>query len=324
VSGAPQISLIIPTLGRRELLRRVLDRLDRQSERKFEVVVVADATYGQVTELDQLVTSRAFPVRRLQAGLPGASAARNVGWQASSTPLLLFLDDDILPGPRLVEQHLREHARHPAPEVGVLGCVRWADELRVTPFMRWLEHGIQFDYPSIERNGPVWGHFYTANVSVKRELVQQVGGFDQEHLPFGYEDLDLALRMHQDAGFRLLYNPAAAAEHVHPMDMEFWQRRVVRIAASERRFVELHPEVPAYFHDMFSAAAAQPRVASPPERILRLVPRSVPLLGPRLWSLADCFYRQSLAAPFLRAWDAARPQASSGPEASINFGSSGP
>src|SRR3954452_8154751 len=199
-----RISVVIPTLGRPGLLARVLDRLDAQTERDFEVIVVADAAERALGEVDRAVAGRA---RRLQAARPGASAARNAGWRAAGAPLLLFLDDDILPAPGLVAEHVEWHRRRPEPEVGVLGHVRWADELEVTPFMRWLEHGIQFDYPGIQGTDAGWARFYTANASVKRELVEQAGGFEEQRLPFGYEDLDLALRM-RDLGFRLLYNRA--------------------------------------------------------------------------------------------------------------------
>jgi GT2 family glycosyltransferase len=223
--------------------------------------------------------------------------------------LLLFIDDDILPDPQLVAEHLLWHDRHPLREIGVLGHVRWAAELRVTPFMRWLEHGIQFNYPSISGEETVWGNFYTANVSVKRELVERAGGFDEQRLPFGYEDLDLALRMHRADGFRLLYNRSAAAEHVHPMDLDFWKQRVKRIAISERQFVALHPEIPAYFHDLFADAAARPRVSGQVERVARFVPRWLPLVGPYAWSRLDLYYRQALAAPFIEAWDQASGEA---------------
>jgi len=182
--------------------------------------------------------------------------------------------------------------------------VRWADELEVTPFMRWLEDGIQFDYPNIEGTEAGWGRFYTANASVKRGLLERVGGFDEERLPFGYEDLDLALRMHAH-GFRLLYNRAAVAEHLHPMDLEFWKRRVSRIAISERRFVAMHPEVPPYFYELFSAAAAAPPARGRGARLARFGPRSLPVIGPRVWGSADAAYRQALAGPFLEAWQAA-------------------
>jgi hypothetical protein len=113
--------------------------------------------------------------------------------------------------------------------------------------------------------------------------------------------------MHQLGGFRLLYNRSAAAEHVHPMDLDFWKQRVQRIAASERQFIEIHPEIPAYFHDLFSDAAGRPSVSGRSATLARFVPRRLPLVGPYVWSRADLFYRQALAGPFLEAWVTARP-----------------
>jgi glycosyltransferase involved in cell wall biosynthesis len=301
------IGIVIPTLGRHALLRRVLDRLDRQTapQGSFEVVVVADAKEERLDEIDRALEGRSFPARRLRGPRPGASAARNEGWRALDSPLVLFVDDDILPEPELVAQHLGWHDRHPQEEIGVLGHVRWADELDVTPFMRWLEHGIQFDYPNIDGEDAGWARFYTANASVKRTVIERVGGFEEERLPFGYEDLDLALRMHEQTGFHLLYNRAAVAEHVHPMDLEFWKRRVARIAISEREFVRMHPDFRPYFYELFSKAASDPRANGRGERLARFVPRSLPVLGERVWSSADAVYRQALAGPFLEAWEAA-------------------
>lgn len=296
------LSIIIPTLGRQRLLGRVLDRLEHQTRaREFEVIVVSDTKERDVAAVDAVVAGRSFPLRRLSATRPGASAARNVGWRAASAPIILFLDDDVLPEPALIEEHLTWHERYEDGRVGVLGQVRWADELEVTTFMRWLELGIQFDYPRIEGIDAGWGRFYTANVSVKRALVDKAGGFEEERLPFGYEDLDLARRM-ELLGFRLLYNRAASAEHLHPMDLDFWRRRVARIAISERQFVSMHPDVPPYFFDMFTAAAAAPRARGRGVQLARWVPSSVPWLGPKVWGSVDAFYRQALADPFLAAW----------------------
>jgi GT2 family glycosyltransferase len=304
--SAPKLTVVIPTLGRLATLRHVLDRFDRQHVRPgdFELIVAADAAAERSTELERLVENRNYPVSLVQATLAGASAARNAGWRSARAPLILFTDDDVLPDAELVEEHLDWHQRNPLPEIGVLGDVRWAQELAVTPFMRWLEHGIQFNYPSIAGEETVWGNFYTANASIKRVLVERVGGFDERRLPYGYEDLDLALRMHQNSGFRLLYNRRASAEHLHPMDLDFWTQRVRRIAVSEREFVALHPEVPAYFHELFADAAARPPMPALIERLARFVPRRVPLIGARVWYRLDLFYRQALAPAFLEAWEA--------------------
>jgi hypothetical protein len=217
----------------------------------------------------------------------------------------LFLDDDVLALPGLVAAHLAAHDREPAADVGVLGHVRWARRPRPTAFMRWLDDGIQFDFRGLAPGADAgWWRFYTANASVKRTMLERVGGFDEERFPFGYEDLDLAARM-ADHGFRLRYEPDALAEHVHPQTIEDWRERVSRIAASERRFCERHPQARPYFRELFTEAVNAPPARGHGARLAGVIPRGVPWLGPRVWASFDMWHRQQLAGPFLAAWEAA-------------------
>jgi len=301
--GEPKLSIVIPTLGRHGTLARVLERLERQTAPDtFEVLVVVDEEETDLSAVGAAVAGRPYPLRTLVRPSPGASAARNTGWRAARAPLVLFLDDDVMPEAPLVSEHLDWHSRHPAPEVGVLGLVRWADELRVTPFMRWLERGVHFDFANIEGEEAGWGRFYTANVSVKRELLALVGGFDEERLPFGYEDLDLAYRMHAH-GFRLLFNRRATGEHVREMTLESVRARMPMMASSERAFCAKHPEIPPYFLNMFSEAASRPPAPHRLAHLARVVPPGAPLLGRRVWASADARFKEALAPDFMRAWE---------------------
>jgi GT2 family glycosyltransferase len=303
------LTIVIPTLDRPAVLARALDRLVRQDapDGSFEVVVVADARDSDVDAVRGAVYGRPFAVRVLQAEAPGASAARNLGWRSARGELVLFLGDDILADPGLVSGHLDWHALDGDGTVGVLGDVRWAEELRVTPFMRWLEDGIQFDYRRIDGVHAGWGRFYTANVSLKRSLLERSGGFDAGRLPYLYEDLDLARRL-DGLGFRLLYNRAASGEHLHPVTLDSWRTRAAQIAVAEREFVRLHPDVPAYFHELFSAAARAPRARGRGARLARFVPHGTPWLGRRVWSSVDAYYRQQLADSFLSAWESSESE----------------
>ena len=294
---------MIPTLRRHGKLRRVLDRLERQSSpARFELLVVADAAEPDPAGLDAVLAGRPYPARRLVGSRPGASAARNAGVRAAAAPLVLFLDDDVLPEQQLVAEHLSWHERHPGEEGGVLGLVRWADELRVTPFMRWLERGVQFDFARIDGEEAGWGRFYTSNASVKRGMLERVGGFDEERLPFLYEDLDIAYRM-QAHGFRLLFNPRATGEHLHEMTIEDLRARVPLLAASERAFCAKHPEIPPYFLEMFRQAAAAPPARGRLSWLAPVVPPEVPVIGRRVWDTVESRFKQALAPNYLRAWE---------------------
>jgi GT2 family glycosyltransferase len=310
----PRLSVVIPTRDRPGELSRCLERLERQAERRFEVLVVSDRDESEPHATVAAIGARTLPVRHLTGTGPGASGARNAGWRAAQAPVVLFLGDDLLASPRLVEEHLRAHDEHPEHEVGVLGGVEWARELRVTPFMRWLDRGVQFDFGAIEGEEAGWGRFYTANASVKRELLEAVGGFD-EGFPYLYEDLDLAKRMHDEHGFRLLYRPRARGEHLHAVTLESYRGRMATIARMERRFAAKHPGFEPYFHELFARAAAAPPARGRGARLAARLPRGVPWLGPRVWASADAWFAQQLAPAFLEAWDAAgeaQPPASSG------------
>jgi len=301
-----RLSVVISTLGMYESLERVLAGYERQEADRdaFEVIVAVDRADPEPETVDRLLEGRPFPTSRVTGRIPGLSANRNVGWRAAATPLVLFTDNDTIPAPNLVSEHLAWHRDNPGEEVAVLGHVRWAPELRSTTFMRWLDRGIQFDYLNIEGVEAGWGRFYGANVSVKRALLQRVGDFEEERLPYGYEDLEWARRA-SDEGLRVLYDRDAVVDHLRPMTLEFWQRRARRVAVSELQFVRMHPDVPPYFHRLFSRAAAQPRARGRGRYVAAAVPRWVPWLGPKAWTSVDLYFKQQIAPHFLAAWSEA-------------------
>ena len=305
-AAGPELTVVIPTLGARPVaLGRALDsalRSAREAGAAVQLLVVSDAADPEPTDTALLVGSR-IGTRHLRASRPGASAARNTGWRAAEAPLVLFLDDDILAGPALIAEHLAGHRADPADAAAVLGLVRWAAEIAPTALMRWLDRGIQFGYGELQDGGDAgWGRLYTANVSLKRAALERVQGFDEERFPFGYEDLDLGLRLHHELGLRLQYRAAAVAEHLHEPRLAEWRDRIARIAVAERAFVACHPDVPPYFHDLFTRALAQPAPRGRGARLAGVIPPSAPWLGVRAQASAEARFLHDLGPRFLAAW----------------------
>ena len=295
----------MPTLGNHAVLRRVLDGYERQTAavHRFEVIVVADREEPRIDAVTDAASGRSYRVRVLRGELPGASANRNAGWRAADAPIILFADSDTIPTRDLIAEHLRWHDRIPAAEVGVLGLVRWARGVEVTPFMRWLEYGVQFDYKSIPGTEASWAHFYSSNASVKRAMLERVGGYDDRRLPYGYEDLDWGYRA-REHGLRLMFNRRAVVDHWRTMTIENWQTRAPRLAASEWEFCRLHPDVAPWFLNKFREAASHPHARGRAARLTRFVPRRTPWLGEWIWTRADLYWRQQIAPDFIAAWDA--------------------
>jgi GT2 family glycosyltransferase len=306
-AAEPGLSVVIPTLGGPGKLRRGLERLAQQyGADPFEVIVASDALDPDPVATASL-TGAPEGWRHLQAAVPGASAARNAGWRAARAPLILFLDDDILADPGLVAEHQAGHAAEPSPRTCVLGDVRWAEETRVTPFMRWLDAGgLQFDLAGVgDGEDAGWGRMYTANLSLKRALLEEVDGFDEVAFPYLYEDLDLARRARDAGGLEVRYRPAASAEHLGATTLAGWLDRVERLAVAERTFTARYPDVTPHFQAIFARAAAAPPARGRGRRLAAMIPRRTPWLGARVWASAEAAYAQALAAPFLAAWERA-------------------
>lgn len=301
-----RISVVVPTYRRHDALARTLDALEAQTlaADAFEVIVVDDPVDDDPGAVAAAVAAehRTLSIRHLHRDDRGVSAARNTGWRAAEAKLVMFLGDDILASPRLLEEHLEWHDRRGGPDVGVLGHVRWASELKTTAFMCWLESGYQFNYGTIRGEQASWAHFYTANISLPRSLLEDVKGFDEQRFPFLYEDLDLGHRLDR-RGFTLLYNRHATAEHLHPTTIDEWRKRMAATAIAEREWVSHHPEMPAYFHDRFAEAMRAPQSSGRAARLLRWIPPNAPAIGRPVWERGDVYFRQQLAPAFLDQWE---------------------
>ncbi len=102
------VSVVVPSIGRGVLAQVVGNALD---QRAHEVVVVADARLDLVS--DTLRQAGRLDDRRVQviAGPGrGAGPARQSGVDAATGDIVLLLDDDVVPGPGLVDGHRAVHA----------------------------------------------------------------------------------------------------------------------------------------------------------------------------------------------------------------------
>ena len=308
----PELSVVIPTYRRHAALRRTLAALRAQTAApgRFEVIVVDDPVADEPAAVAAALGALGRPVTHLHRQRRGVSAARNQGWRAARAPVVLFIGDDILADPDLVAEHLAFHAAHPRVEAAVVGHVRWADELRVTSLMVWLDNGIQADFGRLDAGAPAhWSDFVTSNVSIKREMLERVAGFDEVNFPFLYEDTDLGLRLHE-AGMELHYEPAARAQHLHRPTVAEWKKRLAATARAERRFVELHAALEPYFERRFRTALGRRRaLGSAARALLALDRRGVLDVTPRVLAELDLYYLQRLGPAFLAEWDAQRPGA---------------
>ena len=223
---------------------KVLEALDRQeTPPEFEVVVVDDGS-GDSTP-DRLRAHRAsYPLRCFFQENSGPAHARNRGVREARGDIVVFLGDDTVPEPPLLAVHARTHSERREGAVAVLGYTTWPRERRVSPFLHHInEYGLQFGYGLIENPDSVpFNFFYTSNISLQRQLLEEAGLFDTTFPHAAWEDIEIAYRLTKQ-GMRILYRPAAVARHYHDIRFDSFRRRQRKSGEAAAIFFEKHPEL---------------------------------------------------------------------------------
>jgi GT2 family glycosyltransferase len=212
-----EVSVVIATFNRRDTLNKAMKAHLAQSalNQLAEILIVDDGSSdGTAEQVATLARHSSIPIRYWYQPKRGAAAARNMGIREAKGEVILFVDDDIIPAPDLVGEHLKWHGKHPDLCDAVLGHITWSPEVHPTPFMRWISlDGVLTAYRHIALKTEVdFRYFYTGNLSLKTEFLRRTGNFDEDFGGYGFEDTELGYRL-QKNGMRLFYNPAAVAYH---------------------------------------------------------------------------------------------------------------
>lgn len=214
----PDISLVVCTYNRAEMLKRALASLAVQRcpvDLEYEVIVVDDGstdhTSDVVREANRCTQCRVIYVRESGRGV---SAARNAGVAAAHGQWIAFTDDDQIARPDWLSNLWEAQNRTGAECIGGARTLELPETtLRGLPAQTRLLLGeipTDGDLRACSRDDLVC----TGNLLVKRSVVLQVGGFD-ETLTQGGEDTDLLIRIRR-AGHMCWFTPRAVVMHIIP------------------------------------------------------------------------------------------------------------
>jgi GT2 family glycosyltransferase len=221
IEGSPSVTIVVPFRDQAAMTARCLYSIDEApGYDNYEVVLVDnDSIEPETTALLSRVDERSVKV----VAHPGAfnwSSVNNAAAAATSSDLLLFLNNDVEATSRGWLSALVEHAQR--PEVGAVGAR-----------LLFPDGKIQHAGVALGVNGIAW-HLFSglspggayfgwdrvlrpfsavtgACMMTRREVFEELGGFD-ERLVVGLNDVDYCMRL-ADRGYRVLYTPLAELVH---------------------------------------------------------------------------------------------------------------
>lgn len=213
-----EITVIIPTYNRSSVLKRCLEAFFHQTipSDTYEIIVSDDGSTDDTKKITEEASINApFSIRYLWQPNKGANAARNNAVYASYGKILLFINDDTMPVPEMLEEHLKTHSEYPEENIAVLGRMTISPEVPYSIFAKLhLDANFSLWEGKRELN---WLAFYTCNVSVKKSFLLKYGLFE-ECIRY-HEDVELSERLSRH-GLKIIYNPKALGYHHHYLTEE--------------------------------------------------------------------------------------------------------
>jgi len=207
------ISLVIPTFNNSGYLSKLLISFDRYyparkiNEDEIELLVIDDSNPKETVKIQSLCSQ--YKVDYLRC-VGNVSKKRNLGAIQASHEIILFTDSDCELTSSSIEEHLKLYKTNPeinaacgvvefsgetnwvwgvVERTGYLGCFSFA---KIMPYVQW---GV------------------TANLSVRKSTLKEIGGFDETFLKTpGGEDVDLGIRLNK-AGYCIMSCPNSIICH---------------------------------------------------------------------------------------------------------------
>jgi glycosyltransferase involved in cell wall biosynthesis len=227
-------SLIIPVRNGAQTLPSCLEALKHQLNPADEILVVNDHSTdnsGEIATQSGVRLLHCPPERR------GAAAARNVGAEAASNELLVFVDADVIPAPGSLQRLVAPIGATVEASVGYydagdrsLGIFSWVKNTSIR-----VNH---------RRSGTQITWFWTAFGAVTRTQFQGINGFDEQRFRSAtVEDMDFGYRLRQ-GGARILQVFDAEIQHRHRLSLSSligndfrksrdWARTLIRHRAAQ-------------------------------------------------------------------------------------------
>jgi hypothetical protein len=232
------VAVIIPTVGRHTLSESVA--LVLADDVVTEVMVVADRD-GEVVRAALASFSDDARLTIVDGAGRGASWARQRGAEETTAPVLLFLDDDVLPMNGLATAHARYHD---VDDLVVVGFMPVSDECRRgSATARVYGNDYLAACAEIERDpARILGDLWAGNVSLSRASVERVPLASADAEVWHREDQAFGLRCAR-AGLTAVFDRSLRAEHQFERSLPAFLAAAQEQASELEQLRALFPEL---------------------------------------------------------------------------------
>ena len=225
-------SVIVPVRNGAGIIGRCVEALLGQDwpPEDYEIIVVDDGSTDATAE----VVARFPQVTLLRQPPGGPAVARNRGIAAARGEFVLFTDADCAPRRDWLRRMVTAVEQRGA--AGGKGIYATGQRSLVARFVQ-LEYETKYRRMARE---PQIDFVDTYAAIYRREVLLEVGGFDERFPTASVEDQELSFRI-AERGYKLILVPDAVVEHFHAATVRAYARKKFRIGYWKMLVLKEHP-----------------------------------------------------------------------------------
>lgn len=202
------ISIIIIALDKKRLLLETIYALLNQSidNNLYEIIVVDN---NSTNEIQQYLKENGviLKINYIYQGFINYAKAKNTAIKNTKGSIIIFLKDNILPSNRFIEYHLK-YQKH-FSDAAVIGFCEFKNS---DTSMKKNKFIYKLNYDKISNNEDAgFSFFNTDNLSIKKEIISSIGGFDENFKYPGLEDIDMGYRLENEKKIKIMFFKEAYA-----------------------------------------------------------------------------------------------------------------
>ena len=241
----PKFSVIIPTFNKKDSLKFVLNNFFNQKypKSRYEIIVIDDGSNDKTLEsmkkIKPACNFKYFYWSRKKIKLKDdlkkwaefynrVGLARNIGIEHAQGDIILFNDADILVTKDCLKKHEVYHKKYSnvvvrgfrmflplpnkfKPSIKKLSNFKCLNRIS-HPEKNKREKKMHCRLHDLSQEG--WQRIVTADLSIRKKYLEEVGGFSHDFVSWGFEDVDLGYRLSK-LDMRLMWDDKIKVYHLY-------------------------------------------------------------------------------------------------------------